>query len=300
MENDMVSKVVEELGANTKYQDVSGFAEKTVEITSKIQTLCKKIDNAKTKHSKAKKMDTTVNYFQKQFNKIPIIGDLVDSEADKLREQNQLIMEVDEMQNSAIMELNNLMQEMINFGCATFINATIMVCILGQLLEYGKLEKDGQIIRLTENTKKHLRNIRADIQSFLNQHQEHHSNIEQIKIDMKGIKDDIKKNEEDIGLNRENINQNKQSIVQNQQNIGQNKENIEKNRSEIETLHLKLKDKENIDNVQEQEIKNLKTKLENLEAKVDKKGSFIPYLFSAFALLIAIISLAMNFIDFTK
>lgn len=214
---------------------------KTGELILKLEDLVRKIDNAKNTHFKAKNMNTEADLL----SRIPILGLFFDDKADKLKQQNQLIMEVDEMQNSAILELNDIVQEVIKFGCATFESASFMNNILAQLLEQGAIQTDGKIIRLSEATKKHLIKIKKENQKFINEH-------------------------------------------------NRNRENIEKAKREIQTLHSKLKDKENIDSVQEQEIKNLKTKIEDLQEQINKKSSFVSYLISTLSLVVAIVSLVLN------
>lgn len=182
--------------------------------------------------------------------------------------------------NEALSEMNTLIQESITLTCSSVFFAKKMVEIMSAMMVGALKDEDGKIIELSEVQQKHADVILQNAKNFVKHQMEYEERQNQQDEAISGLQEEM--DEKDLLDERQS------------QDIGQNKENIEKNKSEIETLHLKLKDKENIDNAQEQEIKNLKIKLENLEAKVNKKGSFMPYLVSVFALIVAIISIALN------
>lgn len=227
-----IDKFIEELEGKSDEELSSLADQKAQEIFENISKIQEKIEYAKTLTAEAKKAGTDLGSF--------VFGLFGKTKTEK---QTELNTKAISQHNEALEEMNNLIQESVFLTKGSMFFAKKMVEAMSLMMVGGFKDKDGKIIELSEEQKKHANIILQEAKNFVKQQME-----------------------------------------------------LEKRENEQEKNIIKLQ--ENIQVIKNIKIKNLKTKIEILQEQINKKSSFVPYLISALSLVVAIVSLVLNFIDF--
>lgn len=228
-----IDKFIEELEGKSD-EELSSFAnQKAQEIFENISKIQEKIDEAEKLTAEAEKAETDLKY---HFSR-GLFG------KNKTEKQTELNTKAISQHSEALEEMSNLIQESVFLTKGSMFFAKKMVEAMSLMMVGGFKDKDGKIIELSEEQKKHANIILQEAKNFVKQQME-----------------------------------------------------LEKRENEQEKNIIKLQ--ENIQEIKNIKIKNLKTKIEILQEQINKKSSFVPYLISALSLIVAIVSLVLNFIDF--
>lgn len=227
-----IDKFIEELEGKSDEELSSLADQKAQEIFENISKIQEKIEYAKELVANAEK--ATTDFSNRIFNWWG---------KSKTEKQTELNTKAISQHSEALEEMNNLIQESVFLTKGSMFFAKKMVEAISLMMVGGFKDKDGKIIELSEEQKKHANIILQEAKNFVKQQME-----------------------------------------------------LEKRENEQEKNIIKLQ--ENIQEIKNIKIKNLKAKIENLQEQINKKSSFMPYLISALSLVVAIVSLVLNFIDF--
>lgn len=298
-------KNILEINKNDKSK-IKDIAEETAaRILQNIKNVGEKIEDAKRLTIYAKNSES-------DWSNILTLGAFGESKTDK---QTKLNTRAITQQNEAIVEMNKLIRESIRLTCCSIFFAKSMVETMSAMMVGGFKDSDGEIIKLNENQTRQANLIIEQAKIFIEQQESLDNSINELRKDLLE-KDSIDKEQnqhisqlqkamyEKDSLDEEqskHISQLQQDMMKKDLLDEEQSKHIQNAQSEIQTLHSKIKEKENIDNAQEQEINNIKIRLENLQRELDKllsKKHIIPFLISGIALVISLVSLVLHFVDF--
>jgi hypothetical protein len=219
---------------------------KSIEILQKINATTKRIAKAKKVAKNAAKMKT--GWFGKTEEKVTATA------------------KSGVATNEAMSEMNNLLQESIRFTCSSIQFAQVMHKTMAHMMVKGFKDTDGQIIKLSGDSKEVVQSILDEADDFVKK---------QLAVEKKQADLEAK------------IDENAGRISENKGKIAENKVFIAQNKAVIAGLTERLSKSEANQNALEQKLANIEI--------LAKKGAFA-ILVSIVGFVCAVIALVLNFV----
>lgn len=247
-----------------------------VEIFSMIEQQTRRIEKAQSFAQEANNIsqkDTWVNWLKQR-----VPGSILGINIEK--ERAILMGEALVATNEAVAETNKLIQRLVVFICGSIEYARLMATTMAGILTKGFEDKDGHIIRLSEHAKEVTQILIQQAQDY---------------IQKETIYEERQKNQEkDIEENRFLIEENTEklnkifSVLDDKSNIDERQE------QRLDSIQEALERKREVDSKQEEQIQ--KNTQDIAELQKTKGSNKLVYTISISALVLSVVSIALQFI----
>lgn len=268
MLNELIVKTPDELSSLTENQLDSYVNDCSIKILEKIEASDEKIKNAQAKANDASQMKTGI--FGKTAKKTSAVADgLV-------------------ITNEAVAEMNDLLQEIIQFVCLTLRFAQKMHESIEYMIEDGFTGRDGQFHTLTEDSKKIARRVLDESSRYAKSQIENEIKNREQDCKIESILEKINTKEKIDEEQAQRLND-LHKLLYDKNTIDQNQEKaIQDNSKAIKLLFEYMNQKNEIDRAQQDDIDNIK--------RSKNYKNILAFIFSIIALSISIISLFLKII----
>lgn len=253
--------------ASLKPKDLKALAEKKLtEILEKIQAISYNIDKAKRLTKQAENSESDWS------NKLSF-GRFGESKTDK---RSRLNTKAITMQNEAMVEMNNLIQESIKLTTISYGFAQAMTQTIAEMLTSGFKDSNGDIQRLEGVAREQVLIILDEAKKFVQHQQEYEVRQEKQETQISILERDFDKHKKDYEYRQMNQESQIDSL---ESGFAEHKEEYEERQKQQETqiaahgtkiqdIHARLESKDSLDEEQTREIQLLRGELQTKREKI--------------------------------